>query len=463
MEVRADMKLYYSNLVILLSMTFILSFFCTSFVFGGEFEEVTKDVPEPAKAGLVYMWLFDEGIAGHKLSTIYDTDNYWLSEYKTNFYQDTFKGNFEYVDGVNATAMKFDGFTAHIIRTAVKVPDLSESFTIEGWIAPRSTSRAVIVSQEKDYEEGFIFGLFDGRLTLQMSTGEHWIQCQSSTGVPRLKWSHAAVIFDSTKGIDLYLNGKNVGSLPFEGRMEAARAEDLIIGMSTKKDLSNVMEMEAQASGFFISGFRLGQTPLSTEYNPVYTHMAFAGLMDELKLYNQALSEEDIQDVYKENRPSNTKPLEERIYSTGPDIDNPSFGASYGRIPYYTEYEEVLRIGDYPDVLVRFDTSPVKLMFVHNNTYIPIWVTENDKMMSDQSVEINGINGWYEVMMDKQNRYSHVRVLENNDARVVLHWRYALCDRFYNIARPDDRRSSSLGILDKHFWKNVSTVPGNDT
>jgi hypothetical protein len=77
-------------------------------------------------------------------------------------------------------------------------------------------------------------------------------------------------------------------------------------------------------------------------------------------------------------------------------------------------------------------------MFLFGSTLHPIWVTENDKMMSDQSVEINGINGWYEVMMDKQNRYSHVRVLENNDARVVLHWRYALCDRFYNIARPDE-------------------------
>ncbi|MHC4281277.1 MAG: hypothetical protein ACYSUJ_14165, partial [Planctomycetota bacterium] len=72
-------------------------------------------------------------------------------------------------------------------------------------------------------------------------------------------------------------------------------------------------------------------------------------------------------------------------------------------------------------------------------------------MMSDQSVEINGINGWYEVMMDKQNRYSHVRVLENNDARVVLHWRYALCDRFYNIARPDE-------ITEWGDWVDESTL-----
>jgi hypothetical protein len=81
---------------------------------------------------------------------------------------------------------------------------------------------------------------------------------------------------------------------------------------------------------------------------------------------------------------------------------------------------------------------PVNLMFVHTNTYIPMWVTENGKMISDQSAEINGKNGFYEVMMDKHSRYSHVRLLENHDARVVIHWRYALCDPFYDIARPHE-------------------------
>jgi hypothetical protein len=40
-------------------------------------------------------------------------------------------------------------------------------------------------------------------------------------------------------------------------------------------------------------------------------------------------------------------------------------------------------------------------------------------------------------MSDKQCRYSHVRVIESNPARVVVHWRYALCDVDYNIAWPD--------------------------
>ena len=33
--------------------------------------------------------------------------------------------------------------------------------------------------------------------------------------------------------------------------------------------------------------------------------------------------------------------------------------------------------------------------------------------------------GDFEPMSDKQDRYSHVRIVENNDARTVIHWRYA--------------------------------------
>ncbi|NIN34411.1 MAG: hypothetical protein GTO60_04670, partial [Gammaproteobacteria bacterium] len=37
-------------------------------------------------------------------------------------------------------------------------------------------------------------------------------------------------------------------------------------------------------------------------------------------------------------------------------------------------------------------------------------------------------------MSDKQARHSHVKVLENNDARIVVQWRYALVDNWYQFA-----------------------------
>jgi len=44
-------------------------------------------------------------------------------------------------------------------------------------------------------------------------------------------------------------------------------------------------------------------------------------------------------------------------------------------------------------------------------------------------------------IMDHQCMYSHVRIIESNDARVVIHLRYALADAFYDFeAVSDDGR-----------------------
>jgi hypothetical protein len=53
--------------------------------------------------------------------------------------------------------------------------------------------------------------------------------------------------------------------------------------------------------------------------------------------------------------------------------------------------------------------------------------------MSDQSAEIGGPYGCAEHMADKQVRHTHVRLIENTDARVVVHWRYSCADVGYNF------------------------------
>ena len=97
-------------------------------------------------------------------------------------------------------------------------------------------------------------------------------------------------------------------------------------------------------------------------------------------------------------------------------------------------------MGPHPDVLVRFDHTPVRLLFWRGTAYGAVWVTENGRWMGDQSLEATGNStGWgcSEHMSDKQNRYSHVRIIENNDARIVVHWRYAISDIVYGISRID--------------------------
>jgi hypothetical protein len=117
------------------------------------------------------------------------------------------------------------------------------------------------------------------------------------------------------------------------------------------------------------------------------------------------------------------------------------FGALYTTLKYTLEWDKPWRISDHADVIVRFADGDHRFVFWRGANYIPNWVTPNGIWYNNQFTEtwVPGIAGSFEPMSDKQCRYSHVRVIESNDARVVIHWRYALNDVDYNIAWPDER------------------------
>jgi hypothetical protein len=121
---------------------------------------------------------------------------------------------------------------------------------------------------------------------------------------------------------------------------------------------------------------------------------------------------------------------------TGPPNQN-RFGAFYTTLDYYQEWDKDWRVGEFADVVVRFDNAPYQFIFWRGTNYIPHWVTENNIWYNNEFTETWETVGSSEPMSDKQCRYSHVRIIENNRARVVVHWRYALNDVNYRIAWPD--------------------------
>jgi hypothetical protein len=161
---------------------------------------------------------------------------------------------------------------------------------------------------------------------------------------------------------------------------------------------------------------------------------SFDGIMDEIKIYNRALDAGEIASAYKGQKPRARPGIAERHFPRVPDTGR--FGACYTRLKYYDEWDAMWRMGDLADIVVQFDEHPIKVMFWRGSRYSPCWVTENGKWMADQSREeggggIEGAQGCCEHMSDAQCRHSHVRLIENNDARVVVHWRYALIDTLY--------------------------------
>jgi hypothetical protein len=112
------------------------------------------------------------------------------------------------------------------------------------------------------------------------------------------------------------------------------------------------------------------------------------------------------------------------------------FGAYYTKLKYSPEWDKPWRVGEHPDVVVRFDDGGHRFVFWRGTSYIPCWVTDAGVWYTNEFVERRGhhspnTEGCVEPMSDKQCRFSHVRIIESNDARVVVHWRYAPVDVRY--------------------------------
>jgi hypothetical protein len=205
--------------------------------------------------------------------------------------------------------------------------------------------------------------------------------------------------------------------LDITGVITPSEGDDFLIGMSQQK-----------------------MYPKYTERGPSKTllsYMVFDGLIDEVKIYDRALSAGEISKHYVSNKPEKFQPLQYRKLPSGPKGPG-RFGGCYCRLNYVPEWERFWRVGPHPDILVRFDESPVKLIFWRGTNYGACWLTENEIWMADQSVERCGTKfGCSEHMSDKQARFSYVRIVENNDARVGIHWRYACVDIRYEITGVD--------------------------
>jgi len=234
---------------------------------------------------------------------------------------------------------------------------------------------------------------------------------------------HLAGSYDGSH-LRLFANGRPVGgqtvdlaakgaARPLSGRIAAARVPLLIGGVRAPERPSNWHRFPGTLPSWF----------------------SLDGLLDDVKVYAAALPPGDISRVYREATPLPDVALDPRVLPAGPAGPG-RFGAYYTTLEYYPEWDALWRVGPDADVLVRFDESPARVVFWRGTQYSPAWVSGNGLWMADQSLE-----GWdeghtFEHMNDKQNRYSHVKIVEQSDARVVVHWRYAMVsvgDTLWNL------------------------------
>jgi len=326
---------------------------------------------------------------------------------------------FKIVPGVSGNAIKLDGNTSYIVRGECDAQQVSGAFSIEAWIALGAypTNWCPVVDHSSLVDKGYFLGIDAlGHAGFRIVADSEWYEVQSPERIALRKWTHIAGVYTPQDGITLYVDGKRVAGKNVDGEFEPAAADDLLIGRhSIKRKPYGTLRPQATAE--------------------VYTF--YDGLIDELKIYNRSLCSDEIADYVAKNRPKAKAALSQRRLPSGPKGPG-RFGAIYTTLKYYDAWDAPWRVGPDADVVVRFDESPCKFVFWRGTSYIPHWVTENGIWYDNEFNETWSELGCHEPMSDKQCRFSHVRIIESSNARVVVHWRYALVDNWYNLAKVDE-------------------------
>jgi len=359
--------------------------------------------------GPVASWSFDEASGQVAHDSVSGAD-------------DAIGGLFKWVKGASGNGLRFDGESTVITRSYKTVPATTAGVTVEAWVAVNvyPWNWVPIAEHRREEQAGYSFGMDSfGHIGLKVAVGGQWYSLISKAQLPLKKWAHVAGTYDPGRGMTVYLDGKPVGEFSLQGALRPAEREELVIG----RVLDPVL-------------------PEQWIHPKIPVRYSFDGILDELRIYDHSLTDDEIAKAYAEVSPPSGDALPWPVLPSGPPGTG-EFGAFYTTLKYDEMWDEPRRAAPNSDVVVRFDQAPIRMVFWQGTNYGGDWVTENNKWYTDEFLETGGPVDCpggedCEPMSDKQNRYSRVRILENTAARAVVHWRYGLCEVVsYSCANPD--------------------------
>lgn len=369
-------------------------------------------------------WKFDEGL---------EPNNHETKEMKTGSSCKIDGVHSYWKAGVSGTCLSFDGYTNKVAQAAEMLPVITSDFTIEAWIAPQEYpwNWAGIVDHEQDKKAGYSLSINHlGQIGLYAQIDGSWVGLCTKESVNLLKWTCLTGVYRKDEGFSIYFNGELAGTNKITGNVTDAINHDLYIGMAHEKAPPWAFERAITKS--------------------YLSNMVFSGLIDEVRLFDRALDFPEILSGFQNYKPAKAKVLDFWVLPAGEDIPN-NFGATYTNLKCSPEWDGLWRFGDDADIVVAFDDKPCRFVFWRGTNYLPSIVTEPGPggiWNSDQGPE-DYTDQCYEHMSDKTCRYSHVRLIENTEARVVVHWRNASVGVGYDWLTVD---KDGWGLWTDEYW-----------
>jgi sucrose-6-phosphate hydrolase SacC (GH32 family) len=242
----------------------------------------------PDNRGPMMYWPFNEGAGASALeyvSQVRDEIQYVFKQAKFTEPCDPL-----WRKGVVGSGLSFDGYSTYIAHSFQEEDPAGTSqyrsaISIGVWVAPRSYEvgdddklSAIVNRHNKEQRQGYLLGMYrHGSWSFQVGLeGGEWKEIWSPDGheLPKNEWSYVNAVFDGNQGeMKLFLNGRKIAStgLPRGSRLTEATGTDLLIGKNNH----------------------------SSQLAKVFSLHMFSGIMEELKIYPRALSEDEVAASYR--------------------------------------------------------------------------------------------------------------------------------------------------------------------
>lgn len=329
---------------------------------------------------------------------------------------DKISGFFDPANGVKNGAIQFDGYTSFIEPEKFRL-NLPDKFTITALISMEAYPwfRCPVFDLRRGENDGVLLAVNrNGELTAGFGQPINWTEITGKQ-LPLNQWLMVSLVVDQGGQASLYVNGELVEQIEDGPVLRGTDRNRLTIGKNA-----------------FMEEWWDFQYTVTDKYS------YWDGLMDEVTVYSDALDAEQIKNIYSDYQPMPKVESMPRILPSGPK-EHPEFGADYTRLDYTPQWDRQWRVGDYPDVLVRFKDNNCRLVFWRGTSFVPCWITENGIWYTNEWTETWGgdVTSCAEPLMDRECRFSHVRIIENTPARTVVHWRYGLVDADYTFVAID--------------------------
>jgi ribosomal protein L40E len=177
-----------------------------------------------ATSGLVGYWNFDEGSG----TIVHDSSGNGNDGTLTDYHDTTLP---QWVNGVNGSALKFDGVGSFVQVPDSSTLDFSSTVTVMAWIylpaEANLTNTKILVKNAANGGANLDFGFNDEAGTLVIYMGTTTVY--SVGHVPRNSWTNAAMTY-SGSFIDIYINGNLDSSHPYTGGFSTNNGMPLCIG-----------------------------------------------------------------------------------------------------------------------------------------------------------------------------------------------------------------------------------------